>query len=166
MNDKIKKIKTNLNFEQTLVLVKPDGVQRGLVGEVIRRFERKGLKLVGLKMLEVNDVLVNDHYGHLKDKPFFSSLQEFIKSSPLVAMVLEGVGSVNSVRLLTGGTRAAEADAGTIRGDFGMATTSNIVHSSDSVENAKLEVSRFFNEDELFNYDKTEYLHVYHGGAN
>jgi len=166
MNNRLNKIKTQLKFERTLVLVKPDGVQRGLVGNVISRFERKGLKLVGLKMLSADDALLNTHYSHLIEKPFFASLTEFMKSSPLIAMVWEGVEAVEAVRILTGPTNSKKAAAGTIRGDYGMGLTSNIVHSSDSVENANEEVQRFFSDDELFDYDKTEFLHVYHGEAD
>src|SRR5688500_389849 len=102
-------------MEQTLVLIKPDSVQRGLVGEVIARFERKGLKLVGLKMMRAGDELLRDHYSHHADKPFFADLANFMKSSPLVAMVWEGKEAVESVRLLAGSTNARQADAGTIR---------------------------------------------------
>lgn len=161
MNQELENIKKSLPFERTVVLVKPDGLQRGLIGEVISRFERKGLKLVGLKMMQVDDMLLEAHYSHHKEKPFFKSLASFMKSSPLVAMVLEGLEAVEAVRLLCGTTKARSAEAGSIRGDFGMGYTSNIVHSSDSVESAKEEIVRFFEPNELFEYDKTEYLNIY-----
>lgn len=141
-------------MERTLILCKPDALQRNLLGEVISRFERKGLKIVGLKMMRLDDVLLNDHYQHHQDKPFFDNLKSFMKSSPVVAMVLEGQEAVAAVRLIVGATRGAEADAGTIRGDLAM-TTQNIVHASDSVDNAVTEIRRFFNEDqEIFEYTK------------
>lgn len=148
-------------MQRTLVLVKPDTLQRGLVGEVIGRFERKGLKLVGLKMLKAGDDLLNEHYGHHADKPFFANLRQFMQSSPLIAMVWEGSEAVEAVRLLAGVTDARAADAGTIRGDLGMSKQNNLIHASDSEENAKQEVERFFGSDELFDYDKSEYLHIY-----
>ncbi|PIR42924.1 nucleoside-diphosphate kinase [candidate division WWE3 bacterium CG_4_9_14_0_2_um_filter_35_11] len=161
MNQDLEKIRSSLHFERTVVLVKPDGLQRGLIGEVISRFERKGLKLVALKMMQVDDMLLEAHYSHHIDKPFFKSLSDFMKSSPLIAMVLEGLEAVEAIRLLCGTTKARSAEAGSIRGDFGMGYTSNIVHSSDSVESAKEEIVRFFDADELFEYDKTEYLNIY-----
>ena len=161
MNPDLEKIKKDLSFERTVVLVKPDGLQRGLIGEVISRFERKGLKLVALKMMQVDDMLLEAHYYHHKDKPFFKSLSDYMKSSPLVAIVLEGLEAVEAVRLLCGTTKARTAEAGSIRGDFGMGYTSNIVHSSDSVESAKEEIVRFFQPEDLFEYDKTEYLNIY-----
>jgi len=149
-------------MEKTLILVKPDGVQRGLIGEVIARFERKGLKLIGLKMMNVDDALLESHYAHLADKPFFGDIKEFLKSSPLVAMAWEGgEGSVAAVRILVGPTKGHEAPAGTIRGDFGLSGGNNLVHASDSVENGEIEVKRFFEPSELFEYEKTEYVHVY-----
>lgn len=149
-------------MEKTLILIKPDGLQRGLVGEIISRFERKGLKIIGLKMMDVEDAMLEEHYAHLADKPFFGSIKEFMKSSPVVAMALEGgEGSVGSVRILVGPTKGHEASAGTIRGDFGLSGSNNIVHASDSVENGKTEVDRFFGSNELFDYTKTDFEHIY-----
>lgn len=151
-------------MEKSLILVKPDGLQRGLVGEIISRFERKGLKIIGIKMLNVEDTLLEEHYAHLSDKPFFSDIKKFMKSSPLVALALEGgEGSVSAIRTLVGPTKGHEAPAGTIRGDFGLSGSNNIVHASDSVENGTVEVGRFFAKDEIFEYDKTESAHVYGG---
>ncbi|MFB6182281.1 MAG: nucleoside-diphosphate kinase [Candidatus Magasanikbacteria bacterium] len=146
--------------EKTLVLIKPDAVQRGKVGEVIHRLEKKGLKIVGLKFMELDEDLLRDHYSHHVDKDFYPDLEEFMQSSPVVALCVEGQNAISAVRLITGDTHAGEADAGTIRGDLAMGVC-NVVHCSDSIENAKEEIDRFFNEDELYDYDKTEYLHVY-----
>ena len=157
----LQRIKENIPFEKTVVLVKPDGVQRGLTGRVLTRFEEKGLKLVALKMMTVDDAIIEAHYSHLKDKPFFKSLKDFMSSSPLVAMVWEGLDAVEAVRLICGTTNSRKADAGSLRGDFGMGMTSNIVHASDSKENAEEEIVRFFDPEEILDYDKTEYLHIY-----
>jgi nucleoside-diphosphate kinase len=149
-------------MEKSLILVKPDGIQRGLVGDIINRFERKGLKIIGIKMLNVEDAVLEQHYSHLSDKPFFADIKKFMKSSPIVALALEGgEGSVAAIRTLVGPTKGQEAPAGTIRGDFGLSGSNNIVHASDSVENGTTEVKRFFDSDELFDYEKTDYLHVY-----
>lgn len=161
-DETVQKIKKELPFERTLVLVKPDGVQRGLIGKVITRFEEKGLQLIGLKMMTISDAVVESHYSHLKDRPFFKSLTNFMQSSPVVAMVWQGIDAVEAVRVIAGTTNARKASAGTIRGDLGMSTSSNIIHASDSVENAKEEVVRFFDEHEVIDYDKTEFLHIYY----
>lgn len=148
-------------MERTLVLIKPDGVQRGLVGEVVKRFERKGLRLAGMKMITLDEAVLREHYAHIANKPFYPGVEKFMRSTPVVALCLEGLECVNAVRLICGITKAREADAGTIRGDFAMSVACNVVHASDTPENAQKEVKRFFNPDELFDYDKTEYLHVY-----
>ncbi len=149
------------NFEETLVIIKPEGLQRNLLGEIISRFERKGLKIIGLKMVHLGDVILNDHYFHHKDKPFFDSLKEYMKSSPVIVMVLSGLKAVSAVRLIVGPTKSYEADAGTIRGDLSLSTQTNIVHASDSVENAQIEIKRFFGEEELFEYRKIDMEYVY-----
>ena len=157
--------KINMEFdgvnEKTLVLVKPDAIQRGLTGRIIGRFETKGLKLVGMKMMGLDDEILKKHYSHLADKPFFPSLAKFMQSSPVIAMVWEGLEVVNAVRLLCGITKAREAEAGSIRGDYAMSVSCNVVHASDSVDNAKLEVERFFSGEEIHTYNKAEYEHVY-----
>jgi len=154
-----------MNFEgvreKTLVLVKPDAIQRGLIGEIVSRFERKGLKLVGIKMMNLDDAVLKEHYAHLADKPFFASLSNFMKSSPVIAMCWEGLEVVSAVRLLCGITKARAAEAGSIRGDFAMSVSCNVVHASDAVDNAKKEVVRFFSEEELQDYRKSDYEHVY-----
>lgn len=147
-------------FEKTVLIVKPDGVQRGLVGEVVKRLEMKGLKIVGLKMMFLDEVKLREHYAHHVEKPFYTGLAKFMKSSPVVVICAEGRNAVSAVRLIAGVTNAGEADGGTIRGDLAMGMC-NVVHCSDSVETAKKEVARFFEKNEIFNYDKTEYLHVY-----
>lgn len=147
-------------FEKTIVIVKPDGVQRGLIGNVTKRLETKGLKIVGLKLMYLSEDKLREHYAHHVEKPFYPGLESFMKSSPVAVICAEGKGAVSAVRLISGVTDAGSADAGTIRGDLAMGMC-NVVHCSDSVENAKDEVARFFSEDEIFDYDKTEYLHVY-----
>jgi nucleoside-diphosphate kinase len=147
-------------YEKTVIIVKPDGVQRGLVGEVVRRLELKGLKVVGLKMMFLDENKLREHYAHHVEKPFYPGLEKFMKSSPVVAICAEGKGAVDAVRLIAGVTHAGKADGGTIRGDLAMGMC-NVVHCSDSQENAQAEVKRFFDEKEIFDYDKTEYLHVY-----
>lgn len=148
-------------MEQTLIIAKPDAVQRGVVGEIIRRLETKGLKLIGLKMMQLDSAMLKAHYAHIADKPFYGDVENFMKSSPVVAMAWEGYKCVDAVRIIMGPTNAREADAGTIRGDLAMGYGHNLVHGSDSKENGRAEVSRFFDESELFHYDKTEYMHVY-----
>jgi nucleoside-diphosphate kinase len=148
-------------MERTLIIVKPDALQRNLLGEIIHRFERKGLKIAGLKMMSIDDLKVEEHYAHHVDKPFFANLKSFMQSAPVVVMALEGLEAVNAVRLITGDTKGREADAGTIRGDFAMSIQANIVHASDSVENGEIEIKRFFKEDELFEYKKMDFEWVY-----
>jgi len=146
--------------EKTILIVKPDGVQRGLVGDVIKRLETKGLKVVGLKMMHLSEETLREHYAHHTEKPFYAGLEEFMRSCPVVSICAEGKGAVAAVRLIAGITNAGEADAGTIRGDLALGFA-NVVHCSDTLENAKLEVARFFKEEEIFEYDKTDWMHVY-----
>ena len=142
-------------------MIKPDAIQRGLVGEIMTRFEKKGLKLVGLKMMTLDEMVLREHYAHIADKPFFPGVAKFMQSTPVVAMCWEGLDVVGTVRKITGITKAREAEAGSIRGDFAMSVSCNVIHASDSVETAEKEVKRFFKEDELHGYDKSEYMHVY-----
>lgn len=148
-------------MEQTLVLIKPDAIQRGLVGNIVARFEIKGLKLVAMKMIALGDKILEEHYAHIADKPFFSPMRKFMKSSPIVAMVWEGVEAIDVVRTLAGVTNSRKADIGSIRGDLSMSIQYNVVHTSDSPEAATNEVARFFDTSEIFEYDKAEYLHLY-----
>lgn len=147
--------------EQTLIIIKPDALHRGLLGEVVRRFEKKGLKIVGMKMMRLEDAILEAHYAHHKDKPFFNGIKNFMKSSPVVAMALSGINAVSATRLIVGPTKAYEADAGSIRGDLSLSMQSNMVHASDSPENAAEEIARFFNKGELFDYRKQDFDYVY-----
>jgi nucleoside-diphosphate kinase len=140
--------------ERTLVLVKPDGVQRLLTGRIIGRFEERGLKIVGLKLVQVDRDLAERHYAVHRERPFFGSLVEFITSSPLVAMVLEGPNAIALVRMMVGATRPNEAATGTIRGDFAMETAQNLIHASDGPETAVSEISLWFGQDELVEYPR------------
>lgn len=138
--------------ERTLVLVKPDGVMRSLVGEVITRLEKKGLKLVGMKLIRVDRRLAETHYGEHKGKPFFEGLVEYISSGPVVAMVWEGKGAIAAVRSLTGATDPGKASPGTIRGDLALNINFNLVHASDSEASAKREMELFFSPGEIVEY--------------
>ncbi|MBE9506297.1 MAG: nucleoside-diphosphate kinase [Chloroflexi bacterium] len=139
-------------IEQTLVLVKPDAMQRGLVGEVISRIERKGLRIVAMRLLQVDADLAGRHYEAHTDKPFFGSLLEFITASPIIAMVVEGRHAVEVVRQTMGQTDPAKAAPGTIRGDLAMDIQNNLVHGSDSAESARREISLFFAESDILDY--------------
>ncbi|MDE2780274.1 MAG: nucleoside-diphosphate kinase [Chloroflexota bacterium] len=140
--------------ERTLVLVKPDGVQRGLVGEVITRLERRGLKLVGMKLMQVSDELARQHYGEHVDRPFFGGLVQFITTSPIVAMAWEANNAAEIARNTMGQTNPAGSPAGTIRGDFGVDIGRNLVHGSDSPESGEREVALFFRPEELLSYER------------
>ncbi|HLZ81425.1 MAG TPA: nucleoside-diphosphate kinase [Ktedonobacteraceae bacterium] len=140
-------------MERTLVLIKPDAVQRDLIGEIITKFEHKGLKLVGIKMMALSDELLDEHYSHLKGRDFFAEIKTFMRSTPVIACCLEGVDCVDTVRLLCGITKAREAAPGTIRGELAMSVQANLVHASDSLETAGVEVPRFFKPEELFAYE-------------
>ncbi|MFA7315706.1 MAG: nucleoside-diphosphate kinase [Candidatus Paceibacterota bacterium] len=150
--------------EKSLVIIKPDAVQRNLIGEITSRIERKGLKVVGMKMMSIEDATLEEHYAHIVDKPFFPGIRDFMKSCPVVVLAVEGINAVSSLRLLVGPTKAWEANAGTIRGDFSLSTQSNIVHASDSVENGEVEVKRFFKSEEIFSYQKidTDFIYAEH----
>lgn len=137
-------------MERTLVLLKPSAIQRALIGEVIGRFEKKGLRIVGVKMMQLTDELLDEHYAHLKKKPFFPLLKASMMKTPVVAVCLEGVDAISVVRHITGYTNGRKADPGTIRGDYCMSNQQNIVHASDSPEAAIQELNRFFCPEELF----------------
>lgn len=140
--------------ERTLVLVKPDGVQRLLVGRLIARFEERGLKIVGLKLMKVDRTLAERHYAVHREKPFFRGLVDFITSSPLVAMALEGPNAISVVRAMVGATRPNEAAPGTIRGDFALETAQNLIHASDGPETAATELGLWFGDGELLSYER------------
>ena len=140
--------------EQTLVLVKPDGVQRGLVGEIIGRLERRGLQLVGMKLMQITEDLAGRHYAEHREKPFFGGLVSFITSAPVVAMVWQGPGAVANVRAMMGATNPANAAPGTIRGDLAVSFGMNVIHGSDSAESAQREVSLFFAPGEVLRWQR------------
>jgi nucleoside-diphosphate kinase len=141
--------------EQTLIIVKPDGVQRGLIGSVIERFERRGLKIVGLKMIQVSRELAEQHYAEHRGKPFFDGLVGFITSSPVVVGVLEGPNAIDVVRATVGSTNPASSAPGTIRADFGLTIGRNLIHASDGSDAAQREVSLFFSSNELVSYERS-----------
>lgn len=141
-------------MDQTFVMIKPDGVQRNLIGEIVQRFEKKGYTLKGAKLMSISRELAEQHYGEHKGKPFFEELVGFITSSPVFAMVLEGNEVVSSARKLMGATNPQEAAPGTIRGDFGVRISMNVIHGSDSLESAEREINLFFDENELTSYEK------------
>jgi len=141
-------------LERTLVLVKPDGVQRLLTGRILARYEERGLKVVGLKLMVVPHELAEQHYAVHRERPFFAGLVEFITSGPLVALALEGPNAIAIVRAMNGATRPHEAAPGTIRGDFALETAQNLVHASDSTETAASELALWFSEDELLDYGR------------
>ena len=142
--------------ERTLVLLKPDAIQRGLIGDIISRFEHKGLKIVGLKLMWLDKERASRHYAHHKDKPFFKNLLSYITSGPLVTMVVEGLNAVEAVRKLVGATDPHEALPGTIRHDFGMHVGRNLIHASDSKESAEKEITMFFDIDEIVEYKRMD----------
>lgn len=148
-------------FERTVVLVKPDGVQRGLIGEIIHRFERKGLRLAGLKMISLSDAILDEWYAHHKYKAFFPDLKSYMQSYPVVAMPWEGIDAALTVRKMIGITKARDAEPGTIRGDFAMSQQYNLIHASESVEAARKEEALIFVEDEVFDWEKKDYENVY-----
>lgn len=143
-------------MERSLVLLKPDTVQRGLIGELTGRLEDKGLKIKGMKLMKVGDELAREHYKEHVEKDFFSDLFEFITSSPIVAMVVEGEQAISVIRGMMGATNPFEADPGTIRGDYGLDLTKNLIHGSDSPESADREIDLFFDENEILDYELTE----------
>ena len=140
-------------MEQTFVILKPSTIQRGLIGDVITRFQRKGLTITGIKMMQLNEAILREHYAHLVDRPFFPTLLKSMMATPVIVMVLKGKDVVSCVRAMVGATNCRNAAPGTIRGDFGMSGQENIVHASDSPENAVIEINRFFKPDEIFDYD-------------
>lgn len=148
-------------MERTLILLKPDALQRGLIGEITHRFERKGLKLVGLKMISVDDTLLEIHYAHIKDKPFFTGMKNYMKSSPIVCMIWEGLEAVLQVRTLVGALHPKDSVPGSIRADFAMALPSNLIHASASSEEAEVEINRFFEKSEIFEYQRPFDTNIY-----
>ena len=139
-------------MERTLIILKPDAVQRGLLGAVLSRFESRGFSIAGMKMVQLSPALLKEHYAHIADKPFFPGIASFMSSSPVVVAVVEGKDAVESARAMCGPTNARKAAPGTIRGDFSLSMQCNVIHASDSLETAQKEIARFFAPDELFAY--------------
>ncbi|WP_226579336.1 nucleoside-diphosphate kinase [Halobacillus litoralis] len=148
-------------MEKTFLMVKPDGVQRNLIGDITARFERKGFKLAGAKLMAIPNELAEEHYGEHKEKPFFKELVDFITSGPVFAMVWEGENVISTARQMMGATKPAEAAPGTIRGDYGVAVSKNVIHGSDSQESAEREIGLFFDQNELVDYEKDQLTWVY-----
>ena len=143
--------------EKTLILIKPDAVSRNLIGEIISIYEKKGLKIIALKMLQMDETLTKTHYQDHINKPFFPGLQDYITSSPLIALVLEGIEAIKVARSINGATNPKEAALGTIRGSFAMSKQFNLVHASDSPESSAREIDIFFNNSEIFSYNTPNY---------
>jgi len=151
-------------METTLVLLKPSCVQRELVGEIITRFERRGLRIAGMKMMQLDEAILREHYAHLADRPFFPTLAASMMASPVVALAISGKDAVQVVRAMTGSTNGREAAPGTIRGDYSMSNQQNIVHASDSSENAIIEINRFFKPEEVIDYKSSVLNYIYGDG--
>ncbi|MDO8715893.1 MAG: nucleoside-diphosphate kinase [Dehalococcoidales bacterium] len=141
-------------MQKTVVILKPDALQRGIIGEIVARFERKGLKIVALKMVWLTEPILDEHYAHHKDEPFFGDLKKFMISAPVVAMILEGKGAISLVRRMVGATNSRDADLGSVRADYSISTSANIIHVSDSEEAAGEEIERFFDKTEIYDWDR------------
>jgi nucleoside-diphosphate kinase len=150
-------------MQKTLVILKPCALQRGLVGEITTRFERKGLRLAGMKMMQLTDEILSEHYAHLSAKPFFQQVKDSMMACPVIVCCYEGVDAVQTVRNLAGVTNGRNAQPGTIRGDFSMSFQENVVHTSDSPENAEVELTRFFEPNEIFDYSQATFPYLYAG---
>ncbi len=148
-------------MEKTFIMVKPDGVQRQLIGEIVSRFERKGFQLIGGKLMSISKELAEEHYGEHKERPFFGELVDFITSGPVFAMVWEGENVIKTARNMMGSTNPSEAATGTIRGDFGVTVGKNVIHGSDSAESAEREIGLFFQPEELISYEKQDTAWIY-----
>lgn len=148
-------------MERTLVILKPCTIQRGLIGEIISRFEKKGLRLVGTKMIWLTDDILKEHYAHLLDKPFFGRIKDAMEVCPVIVCCWEGVDAVQVVRTLSGPTNGRIAQPGTIRGDYSMSIQENMVHASDSLETAIIELNRFFSPSEIFDYKRLCFSSLY-----
>lgn len=148
-------------MEKTLVILKPCTLQRGLVGEILNRFERKGLRLAGMKMVHLTDDILSEHYAHLSGKPFFQRVKDSMMTAPVIVCCYEGVDAIQTVRTLAGPTNGRLAAPGTIRGDYSMSFQENIVHASDSQESAEIELKRFFKPEEIFAYEQATFGFLY-----
>lgn len=148
-------------MEQTFIILKPSTISRSLVGDVLMRFQRKGLQITGIKMMQLTEEILREHYAHLVDRPFFSTLLKSMMATPVIVLVLKGKDAVTVVRSMVGATNCRNAAPGTIRGDFGMSGQENIVHASDSPENAVIEINRFFKPEEIFDYTLPTIASIY-----
>ena len=148
-------------LERTLVLLKPCTMERGLMGEIINRYEKKGLRIAGMKMMQLTDEILDEHYAHLADKPFFQRIKDSMMATPVICCCYEGVDAVETVRTLTGLTNGRKSAPGTIRGDYSMSFQENIVHASDSPETAEIELKRFFKPEEIFEYKQSTFDNLY-----
>lgn len=148
-------------MEQTLVIIKPSAVERGLIGEIITRFQRKGLNIAGLKMMQLGEDILREHYAHLVNRPFFPWILASMMATPVIVVCIKGTDAVNVVRMMTGATNGRNAVPGTIRGDFSVSSQENIIHASDSVENAEIEIRRFFKPEEIFDYTSRSIEFIY-----
>lgn len=148
-------------IQKSFVMMKPDAVSRRLMGKILSRFEEKGLQVIAVKLMQIDEDLAKTHYGEHADKPFFDDLVSYITSSPSLAMVIKGEEAITTIRKMVGATNPLEADLGTIRGDFAMDTGRNIIHASDSPESAEREINLFFNEDEICDYSIVDNIWIY-----
>jgi nucleoside-diphosphate kinase len=148
-------------MEKTLVIIKPGAIQRGLIGEVIRRFEQKGLQICGLKMIQLTDEILAQHYAHIAEKPFFPRVKSAMQACPVIVLCLKGMDAIHVVHRLAGATNGREAAMGTMRGDFSMSVQWNIIHTSDSIKTADAELARFFKEEEIFEYKQSYLEYIY-----
>lgn len=148
-------------MEKTLVILKPSAVERHLIGKIIERIENRGLIIAGCKMMQLDEKILREHYAHLVDKPFFPSIVDSMTACPVIVMCLKGVDAVSVFRTMTGVTNGRKAEPGTLRGDFCVSGQANIVHASDSVENAEIEVARFFKPEEIFDYMPADLKYIY-----
>lgn len=148
-------------MERTLIIIKPGAIQRDLSGEIIRRFERKGLQLCGLKMMQLDNRILTEHYAHLADKSFFPLIVNSMMRTPVIVSCWKGYNAVEVVRLMAGSTNGRKAELGTIRGDFSVSIQENIVHASDTVENAEIEIARFFGKNEVYDFEKNSVTMLY-----
>lgn len=148
-------------MEQTFIILKPSTISRSLVGDVLMRFQRKGLQITGIKMMQLTEEILREHYAHLVDRPFFPTLLKSMMATPVIVLVLKGKDAVTVVRSMVGATNCRNAAPGTLRGDFGMSGQENIVHASDSPENAVIEINRFFKPEEIFDYTLPTIASIY-----
>jgi len=148
-------------MEKTLVIIKPGAIQRGLIGEVIHRFERKGLQLCGLKMMQLSDEILIEHYAHLAQRSFFKRIKDSMMITPVIVCCWKGIDAVHIVHAMAGVTNGREAAQGTIRGDFSVSVQENIIHTSDTIENARVELARFFSDDEIFEFEQMSLNFLY-----